>query len=869
MLRPLVPAILIAVSGAASADARADDFHIDSDTSFQAYEVRSPGTAAMLARRRLVQTLGLSWTRAFGDANEQGEPRPRITAGVRLRLDQDFGSTCLVTRELCVRATEPGYPGSYHPLASDTDVDAPEVWVEMGDLPLDARVRVGRHLHFGPEGIVRIDGGTARVEPLDWLAFEAFGGALVRTTSLAGTGAFEPQGILRLDLPDDLEAGRADFVSEPVTTWAVGGSVSLGEERYARLRVGYRETFEPGALVARYGAVSLASQPIDAVRADVSGALDFVDGTLFDAVADVAVDPAPWLVLRVRAEHHVPRFDRGSIWAYFDLVPITEGLVSATVALHRRVRVGVGARGRIASLGEADEETDEAFEGHAAVDVGGFDVRLYGDAWSGSLGPVAFRPARRRAFDHVVGAPRSAGVRLVLRRSAATGAPRHERRRGARRSVRPLRAGVPPVRPRALVQRRRRSPVSIHRAALHRGVEVSGLRRGAGLPASGLLAAVAVAGVLGGMAQGQARLPETRPSPIVFPPRAPGARAAHAIPAHARLRCERCHEGASRSDRAADVLTPRESSCLPCHAGAIARSGDASGDDAERCRLCHVDAAAGVRAAPATREAPRVHFSHAVHARAGARCLSCHSDIDTTADAPPHMPTMRSCFDCHGGPSPSAPSTCTTCHVALPDGRMRSRFEEGWLDPPSWLHDMRHDADFIVRHRWIGADRAELCATCHTESDCSDCHDGRVRPARRVHPNDYLTIHPQMARRDEPRCTSCHSTQTFCAECHARLGISTTSAPDVRASRRYHPPPEVWTRGPALHGREARRSMTTCTSCHSERDCVTCHGVLGIGAGLSPHPPGFERSCRPLLESNNRACRTCHGDVAALARLCR
>ena len=81
----------------------------------------------------------------------------------------------------------------------------------------------------------------------------------------------------------------------------------------------------------------------------------------------------------------------------------------------------------------------------------------------------------------------------------------------------------------------------------------------------------------------------------------------------------------------------------------------------------------------------------------------------------------------------------------------------------------------------------------------------------------------------------------------------------------FHPPGFAG----AAHGMEARRSMTTCASCHSERDCVACHGATSIGAGLSPHPPGFAAGCASALERNPRACITCHGDAAGLAARCR
>jgi hypothetical protein len=227
---------------------------------------------------------------------------------------------------------------------------------------------------------------------------------------------------------------------------------------------------------------------------------------------------------------------------------------------------------------------------------------------------------------------------------------------------------------------------------------------------------------------------------------------------------------------------------------------------------------------------------------------------------------MRTCLGCHQR-SEAAPDACSTCHLTRPDGRLQTHFGDQVMNPPAWLGGMNHDRDFLVRHRWVAADRAEDCRSCHQPSDCVACHDGRIRRLT-VHPGDFLTVHAQLARRDEPRCQTCHSPTQFCAECHARIGLATFAAQDLRRHvGRYHPPAEVWVNGPALHGREARRSMTTCATCHAEQDCVACHGGVGIGAGLSPHPPGFRAVCRRFMEQNARACRTCHqaGDPALAA----
>jgi hypothetical protein len=361
------------------------------------------------------------------------------------------------------------------------------------------------------------------------------------------------------------------------------------------------------------------------------------------------------------------------------------------------------------------------------------------------------------------------------------------------------------------------------------------------------------------------------PSPLIYPPQRIALRMNHAHPAHRELRCVRCHERAGTSQRSRDSLIPREASCLPCHEAQI----DRAQPSAEHCGHCHagfgeIDA----QIVPASDfPTPRLNFSHRVHVGRGMRCLSCHRGVSDAGIADRrHLPTMRQCFECHGPPgmalTASAPSACPTCHLARPDGLLRTRFEEGSMNPPSWLFDMRHDHEWLVRHRWVGADQGALCSQCHQESDCDACHDGHVR-SRRVHPGDYLTTHVAQARRDMPRCTSCHQIARFCTECHTRLGLSPISAPNVRAAQRYHPPSAVWVRGPVLHAMEAQRAMNACVSCHAERDCVVCHGALGIGAGVSPHPPGFAMHCLAALDINDRACRTCHDDVDALRLRCR
>jgi hypothetical protein len=58
------------------------------------------------------------------------------------------------------------------------------------------------------------------------------------------------------------------------------------------------------------------------------------------------------------------------------------------------------------------------------------------------------------------------------------------------------------------------------------------------------------------------------------------------------------------------------------------------------------------------------------------------------------------------------------------------------------------------------------------------------------------------------------------------------------------------------HGQAARQSLETCVSCHTERDCLTCHSALG-GRRFNPHGPDFD--AERLRKRNIEVCAVCHG----------
>jgi hypothetical protein len=371
---------------------------------------------------------------------------------------------------------------------------------------------------------------------------------------------------------------------------------------------------------------------------------------------------------------------------------------------------------------------------------------------------------------------------------------------------------------------------------------------------------------------------DTGPSAVIFPPQRITIRMSHKK--HVKelgQSCTSCHSGAKSSTSSGDDLLPTGKVCDGCHQTnhADLRAVTGTTEDVARCALCHAgyDPSAGGKVAPFEMPKPNLRFDHKVHADRNIGCGQCHGAIEELEVATrDQLPRMQGCFGCHamsGAAQGGAKSACDTCHLTDGGGRMKLMFSTGELKPPRWLGNAQHTADFIDRHKRIAADNAALCASCHTERYCADCHDGRIRP-RTVHPNDWISMHPVPARQNNPRCTSCHQEQSFCLGCHQRIGVA-MSGPNAGLAK-FHPPGfgALGARGPGHHAWEAQRNLNACVSCHTERDCAICHASSARG-GLSvdPHPTSFRASCAAQLRRNPRPCLVCHEDGSSELENCR
>ena len=276
------------------------------------------------------------------------------------------------------------------------------------------------------------------------------------------------------------------------------------------------------------------------------------------------------------------------------------------------------------------------------------------------------------------------------------------------------------------------------------------------------------------------------------------------------------------------TAAPVPASCATCHAR-------------DFCIECHVDAPEqqAIRAlpgdprslahqaeliAPPSHESSNFIYRHGVQARNGAReCRTCHTQ-----------------------------ESCTVCHVvglrqvsALPEWEPgRGRGARIARSRPA-----THGPDFRGAHAALASAEPKSCTSCHTRTECLDCHRPTAASAGGYHPAGFLTRHPAAAYSRETSCADCHSPTGFCSDCHQQSGL--VAGRTLRPG--FHDAKQFFLVG---HGQAARQSLETCVGCHTERDCLTCHSAQG-GRRFNPHGPGFDGA--RLKRKNPEMCTACHG----------
>jgi len=231
--------------------------------------------------------------------------------------------------------------------------------------------------------------------------------------------------------------------------------------------------------------------------------------------------------------------------------------------------------------------------------------------------------------------------------------------------------------------------------------------------------------------------------------------------------------------------------------------------------------------APASHASPTFTLTHS-HDLAGkslGRCAVCH--------------TANSCEACHLVP----PAQVRLLPAAGPGRVLGATVKR---ERPE-----NHGRSFVDGHGPVAAASPKNCAGCHTLEQCIDCHRPNQASVGSYHPADFLSRHPVAAYSRETSCQDCHNAGTFCQSCHIQSGLRSSGTLGTKGI--FHDASPTFVVG---HGQAARQSLESCVSCHSERDCLTCHSALG-GRRFNPHGPGFD--AEKMRKSNPQMCTACHG----------
>ena len=366
--------------------------------------------------------------------------------------------------------------------------------------------------------------------------------------------------------------------------------------------------------------------------------------------------------------------------------------------------------------------------------------------------------------------------------------------------------------------------------------------------------------------------------------------------------CFDCHDG--------DSHLAQNAECSFCHvrladaatltAGQIAGFPSPEGHDAEGFVLEHGEAARATEANCAFCHAQESCSRCHVNARQLPAIASLPTDArvaSLTAGEPGWWPTppdhersdwavihgteaagaIESCANCHARPS------CAGCHgdgasflVSLPEPEPggATGVQVVALRPPG------HTFTFAVQHGTAASLGLPNCAACHAEAECVDCHALRgtgqppspsvpsarhevrnddappgvaavpsAEPAGGFHPVDFVMRHAAEAYSVRSDCTSCHSTEVFCRDCHTNLGFG-----DDRATRgnSFHSAQPDWL---LSHGKAARQGLEECASCHQQDSCLRCHSAKA-GWRVSPHGPDFDPE--RVADRSRQSCGICH-----------
>jgi hypothetical protein len=341
--------------------AEAADFVVNAETAGQFYEVSSPWGDAVLARRRLLQTLSLS---VF---NLQGKYTPGeadYSVVMRLRLDADFGINGHVDQG-AETSFAAGAGSRFVPGLQVAPLDLMYGYIEGRNLAKGwLGFRVGRQYMSDVLGWWSFDGGLLRVTTPYYVQAEVYGGLEQRGGLPLSTSRFERQGIWR-GSHAGFSAGKSDEPS--VTDYpsfqyaqlapAFGVALESAGPSWVHGRFSYRRVYNTGSSIAQqfpdpgsgYRSVKglrLSQERIgyaaDINKDDLGGlkggfSYDLYSQLVGSFFGGIEAYLGKRAIVGADVDYFVPTFDADSIWNWFTKSPITTITGRASIDVTKNV----------------------------------------------------------------------------------------------------------------------------------------------------------------------------------------------------------------------------------------------------------------------------------------------------------------------------------------------------------------------------------------------------------------------------------------------------------------------------------------------------------------------------------------------------
>ena len=260
-------------------------------------------------------------------------------------------------------------------------------------------------------------------------------------------------------------------------------------------------------------------------------------------------------------------------------------------------------------------------------------------------------------------------------------------------------------------------------------------------------------------------------------------------------------------------------------------------------------------------QAVAMRFSHILHEKNEiSHCARCH-----TPGAVIIIPERAVCYECHE----------------------EKDIEETVLGPSK-----THTPVWVRQHGIDSQSAGAQCSGCHSITFCVDCHKGgelgvdlgkravRMDTAPSTHTSRFRIVHPLKATAEQiEKCYTCHS-KSECVDCHedyrqkflvtGREIVSHQKQNDwetmtdhtafpLNQCQDCHPGGALssteWSSG---HAKEARRTLSSCQSCHPDGDaCLDCHSAK-TGLRISPHPGNWGKIQTRFRKESPEVCAKCH-----------